>query len=488
MVLAVVTFAASSGVFGVFGLRHASAAAPQLWYNGQPLVNGATITNPVSVQLTGDNLTAGKFYADGTYYTKVTAAAPSFTYPAFSLGSHKLKVVPIAGATNLPALEVVVTVSDQAPDPDPTPDPDPEPDPTPDPTSTACIPAAPVVTNGGRQIAVDTSTQLAAALADARAGDVITLADGIYESTIQLGGYNASFGINRSGTAEAPIVMQGSTNAKIRGNGISGRYGLELYGVSHVILRGFTVFEASKGIILDGSSFVEIDGVQVDNIGEEGVHFRGISHDNVLKNSTLSDLGMRKPRFGEGVYVGSAGDANWERYSCDKPDTSDRNLIENNSIVRARAESVDIKEGTTGTVVRGNTFIGDQSAVPAAPSGENSADSWVDVKGNGALIEGNVGVNSLNHGFETHSPLVSWYTNHPEVPRVLWGANNVFRNNTADVNNAAATSNPEYTGGYGFNILNSVWASGGQHTLGNIVECNNTVVGAAQGFSNIACH
>lgn len=493
VISALVLVAVTIGTVGA-NVRPVSASAPQLFYNGQILLNGMTIANPVALRVSGDGLTAGKFYADGTYYAKVTASAPSFTYPALSLGSHTLKVVPIAGSTNLSSLEVTVTVSDQAPTPNPDPEPEPSPEPTPDPTPvppptpTACIPAAPaVLAGGGRQVAVSNSSQLKAALADARAGDVITLADGVYESSGVFGTYSASFGLTRSGTAEAPIIIQGTAAAKIRGNGTSGRYGLELYGVQHVTLRGFTVFESSKGIVLDGSSFVTIDGVTVDDIGEEGVHFRAISTDNVIKNSTLSDLGLRKYRFGEGVYVGSAGDANWRAYSCDKPDASDRNVIENNTILRARAESVDIKEGATGTIVRGNTFIGDQAAVPAAPFGDNSADSWVDVKGNNSIIENNVGMNSLNHGFETHSPLVSWYKDHPEVPRVVWGAHNVFRNNIADVNNAAAANNPLYTGGYGFKVLNTVSVSGAWHQLGNIVACDNMVTGAALGHSNIAC-
>jgi hypothetical protein len=83
--------------------------------------------------------------------------------------------------------------------------------------------------------------------------------------------------------------------------------------------------------------------------------------------------------------------------------------------------------------------------------------------------------------------MVSWYKDHPEVPRVIWGAHNTFRNNTADVNNAAATTNPAYTGGYGFNVLNTVYVSGGAHQLGNIVECNNAVTGAVLGGSTIAC-
>jgi hypothetical protein len=47
-----------------------------------------------------------------------------------------------------------------------------------------------------------------------------------------------------------------------------------LYGAAHWRLTGFTVAGAKKGIMIDASPFVTIDGVEVRDIGDEGVHFR----------------------------------------------------------------------------------------------------------------------------------------------------------------------------------------------------------------------
>lgn len=59
-------------------------------------------------------------------------------------------------------------------------------------------------------------------------------------------------------------------------------------------------------------------------------------------------------------------------------------------------------------MVRGNNLDG--SSLTGDP------DSWVDVKGNGWLIEENSGANSTQDGFQTHEILDGW------------GTDNVFRN------------------------------------------------------------
>ncbi len=407
-----------------------------------------------------------KFYdiTSGTVFLNKDTTAPyEGTYTSLAPGAHQIQIRHVVNGGSEVRVSASFTVSGTVAG------------------SGSCIPqATAMTTGGGRQVAVSTSADLTAALADARAGDTITLADGTYAgSSIHLGSYYATFGLARSGTATAPITIQGSANAIIDGNGTSGRYAFEMYGASYAVIRGITFNNASKGLVLDGSSNNTIDGVTISNTGAEGIHFRAMSANNTLENSTISDTGVQQPQFGEGIYIGSAGDNNWTVYACDQPDTSDHNSILYNTVLRARAESIDIKEGTTGALIDHNTFIGDESATPPAPSGENSADSWMDVKGNDDVITNNTGTNSLNQGFEVHAPVPAWYKNHPAAPVVAWGSRNTFANNTANVNNSLATGNTQYyTGGYGFNIVGGT---------GNVVNCNNTVSGAVLGFSNVSC-
>jgi hypothetical protein len=84
-----------------------------------------------------------------------------------------------------------------------------------------------------------------------------------------------------------------------------------------------------------------IQGLTVQNIGDEGIHLRSFSSDNLVVGNTVRDTGKRREKFGEGIYIGSAT-SNWEKYSQGRPDRSDRNVVRGNSISATTAESVDI--------------------------------------------------------------------------------------------------------------------------------------------------
>lgn len=327
------------------------------------------------------------------------------------------------------------------------------PPPVSDPDQSLPTPSDPVmVVSTGRQVAVGNSTELRAALIDAQPGDTITMADGVYASSMMAGNYTGSFAITTDGTESNPITLQGSRNAIIDGNGIGGRYGLYLYGADYWNLDGFTVANASKGIVLDGSNHAFLNDIRVSNVGQEAVHFRAFSRYNVIKGSEINGTGKKSAQYGEGVYIGSAN-SNWGTYTGGQPDKSDRNIVINNTFTDFTAEAIDLKEGSTGGYIAGNTFEG------SSISGQNSADSWVDAKGNYYLVENNTGTNTLTDGFQVHTVYAGW------------GANNAFRANTANVN----------ASGYGFNVVST------SMQFGNIIYCSNIVTGAGLGFANVSC-
>lgn len=262
------------------------------------------------------------------------------------------------------------------------------------------------------------------------------------------GTYTGNFEATVSGTESAPITLCGPPEAVLDGGGISKNYVFHLNHASYWRLLGFSVTNGQKGVVADGTVGSLIQGLTVFKMGDEGIHLRTMSTDNTVDGNHVSKTGLLKSKFGEGIYIGSAK-SNWCTYTNCQPDKSDRNVISNNVISETTAESVDIKEGTTGGTLSGNTFDG--SMLSGA-----FADSWVDVKGNNWLIENNTGNNSPNDGFQTHQILDGW------------GTNNIFRNNTANVNGP----------GFGFAFRPS---------LNNVVECNNKVSGAASGLSNISC-
>lgn len=301
-----------------------------------------------------------------------------------------------------------------------------------------------------RVVNVSTAAQLKAALLNAKPGDDIVLADGVYKGRFVI---DAS----ASGTAAHPVIMRGSRDAILDGESIQTGYVLHLQ-ASYWIVGGLTMTNGLKGLMIDGSRHSLIDGVKVYSIGEEAIHLRKFSSQNTIQNSAISDAGLKTPDFGEGIYIGSAK-SNWSVYTNDNPDECDSNKILNNEIgPNITAECIDVKEGTTGGLIKENHF--DATGI----SGANSGDSWMDVKGNGYLVEGNTGTNpggaTFRDGYQVH------------VAMGGWGNNNSFKNNQCTVNAA----------GYGFNIQLS--GSNGTST-GNSVYNNNTVSGAAAGIANI---
>lgn len=242
---------------------------------------------------------------------------------------------------------------------------------------------------------VRTVAQLEAALAAAGPGSVITIADGTYQRD---GGDR--WLAEAEGTESQPITLRGSRQAVLESDGPDGDYGLHVTG-SYWQIEGIAVRNATKGIVLDGSAGTVITGVEVHDIGDEGVHFRACSSDGVLRDSFVHDTGIESPQFGEGVYVGSAS-SNWDKYGCgdDGEDDTEGVLVEGNTFVDIAAEGADLKEGTDSGTARDNVFDN------VGFSGENSADSAVDAKGNGWVITGNTVRNPtglFEDGFQSHA-------------------------------------------------------------------------------------
>ncbi len=317
----------------------------------------------------------------------------------------------------------------------------------PEEASTPPIPANTVL----RTIRVSTATELKAALLNAAPGDDIIMADGVY---------NGKFVIEptANGTAARPITLRGSRAAILDAGSIQTGYVLYLQG-SHWNLKDFTLTNGLKGLMIDGSHNNLIEGLKIFNIGEEALHLRKFSSNNTVQNCEITQTGLKTPDYGEGIYIGSAKN-NWATYTAGNPDRCDSNKSLSNTIgPNITAECIDVKEGTTGGVIHGNKF--DATGI----TGANSADSWMDVKGNGYLIEGNTGNNPggsiFKDGYQTHVAVLGW------------GNDNVFKNNNCTVN----------ASGYGFNIQLS--GSNGTSS-GNRVYMSNTVIGAGSGVSNVA--
>lgn len=293
-----------------------------------------------------------------------------------------------------------------------------------------------------RRVDVGAASELDAALADAAPGDLIVLAPGTYTGRRT---------IRASGTTSDPISLCGPRDAVLTDTSYDGGVVLRLSGASHWLLRGFTVRTALWGIRLEGSSYNHLRDLLVHDIGQEGVAIKSNSSHNVVEGLRVRDTGRRGwnyQQWGEGIYVGS-----WSGHWTDgQPDRSDHNqIIDSHFGPYVTAEHIDIKEGTTGTIIRGNRFDG-----RGLDNSGDRVDAWVLVQGNDGVIENNTGVVSKTHGFRV-------WPGHDGN----WGQRNVFRENSVDLR----------ADGYGFAVQGR----------DNVIRCDNAVANAGSGFSNVPC-
>ncbi|MCD5310812.1 right-handed parallel beta-helix repeat-containing protein [Kineosporia babensis] len=314
-----------------------------------------------------------------------------------------------------------------------------------------------------------TLLELQAAASIAIQGDVISLApDTVYSGKLQLAGLR--------GTAAHPILIQGSATSIIdNGSPSNTGYPLHLDDCHYVHVRGFQVRNSQKGIMVDRSLNCVLEDLEVSQIGHEGIHLRNETSYCIVRRCHVHHTGRIDQRYGEGLYCGTA-QSNWgavQRVPAAMrgyPDVCVGNQFIDCNIHNVTAECMDSKEGTYGCVLRGCTFDGTEI------QGANFADSWVDIKGESWVVEGNTGNVIMTNAFEVHeidnfpaqfrSPYVDGLGN--SHPAVRSGRANIFDGNTG--NAAPAT-------GYGFMV------SLGE---GNVVYDTNNIIGAAAGMSDVA--
>lgn len=321
-----------------------------------------------------------------------------------------------------------------------------------------------------RTVNVATATELYAAIDGAQPGDLINMADGTY----LMDGAQADCTVD--GTADLPIALFGSRKAIITtGDYNNGHYGLHASG-DYWRFLGFRVTNAKKGFVMDGAKFAYIEGLEVDTVGQEAVHFRSASSDGIIKNCVIHDTGLSSPSFAEGVYVGSAV-SNWGtayngvyygENNGTGPDRSDRCQVLDNHIWNTRAEGVDAKEGTVDGLIQGNLFEA------CGWTGANSADSAIDMKGNNWTVAQNTISPLLPDGTvpgDATTPVSSFLDAlQTHVVSTGCGENNIF------TGNILRGTIPGY--------LVSITPSPGTHN--NIVYDDNYGPGAQSGVSNIA--
>jgi len=238
-------------------------------------------------------------------------------------------------------------------------------------------------------IVVNDVVSLRKALLNAKAGDHILIAPGIYEApdtySLEYATMERSiyFYSQSSGTADKPITIESlksDDKAILKGDTTEGSKFILWIKGEYWVIKNISLKTGGKGLVLDEASNSIIDGVEVSNIGDEGIHLRSGSSNCVVKNSIVDGTGLVQPGFGEGIYIGSDRSQHYKyKRECNN------NIIENCTIKNTRAEAVDVKEATTGTIIKNCDIYGGK----ISGTQNNYADSFIDLKGVWAKVFGN---------------------------------------------------------------------------------------------------
>lgn len=268
---------------------------------------------------------------------------------------------------------------------------------------------------------VTTATELKAALKSAGAGDKIVLAAGTYVGNFKLeaGGsqYNPIW-IVAEDTDNMPIINGGDYNNSyaltIDGEGAGG--------IGYIYIQNIKATNGRGGIFVDQADYVTIDGVEVYNIGQAGIHLRDGSQYSIVKNSYIHDTGLYNVKYGEGIYIGSDY-TKWPGTGGSEYDPAvDYAQILNNKIgPNVSAEHIDIKEGSSHAYIIANSF--DAAGMTDILNGGLS---FIDFKGNYTEAAYNTGTQNNNEYFENAFEI--------NEKSAGWGAYNNIHNNTVTFN------------------------------------------------------
>ena len=277
---------------------------------------------------------------------------------------------------------------------------------------------SPAVHADSTQIIVSDSTELTAALKSAKAGDEIILKPGKYLPDPKNGQWRV-FEAVASGKPDQHIILRSEDPddpATLCTTATDSKCALYITG-SYWEIRDLKVSTAGKGIFLAKSEHSVISGCEVSEIGDEAIHIIDDSSYNLVENCFIHDTGLYNAKYGEGVYIGSSKNATEYGFECHY--NTVRNCRFGPNIT---ADHVDIKEYTRGNLVEYCTFDG------TGIMGENGGDSFVEVKGNDAIVRYNTGhrngCEKQRYGFDM-AVLVEG-----------WGQNNKFYDNTLFLDNA----------------------------------------------------
>ncbi len=200
-----------------------------------------------------------------------------------------------------------------------------------------------VATSGAVNGAGFSDTPIETALSTAQPGTVFEFAPGSHDLLMVK---NASGVVITAANPNDPPRF--TSNDYTRGAGIEISASNDI-SISHIMVR-----RALWGVRVEGSHGIELDGLDISDIGQEGIRVTEQSSDVTIKNSRIFDTGNRPGThesgdpyslFGEGIYLGTG--------RGDHDAVSDVRII-NNHISGTSTEAIDVKVPVVDVVIRDN--------------------------------------------------------------------------------------------------------------------------------------
>jgi len=204
------------------------------------------------------------------------------------------------------------------------------------------------------------NTPIDTALRQADPGTIFAFASGQHD-TVELDNVN--------GTSSRPIVLAAAdpSNPPVFS---SGRYdqgaGVLVENSSHVVLRDLATRKTLWGIRVAGSDNVDIEGANINDVGQEGIRVTQRSSHVSITGSTIQNTGQRPGThssgdpyslFGEGIYLGTGNDTSDEVHHIE---------VRNNRISQTTSEAIDVKQPVHNVTVANNTISNIRTATSGA--------------------------------------------------------------------------------------------------------------------------
>jgi hypothetical protein len=295
-----------------------------------------------------------------------------------------------------------------------------------------------------RLVDVATSAALDAALSGAQPGDLIRLQlNTVFSSA-------APRFAPAKGTKAAPIVVLGDRTCVVtKPTGTASMWLLD--GAHWWTLDGFVLdgggTTTNSTLRVFGSRCCTFRDLKVGNSGQEACAVRGHSKFNRFLFCEFDQTGqVGDLKYGEALYLGRSS-SDWVGGLPDRTDyTEVLYCVFGDNIT---SDSIDIKAGTTGTLVVGCVFSNAGHAREG--SDDLGFEAPIAVRGNNAVLRDNHFHKLIKDGVKV------------ELSEPGWGNNNVFRGNRFDLSEATASTR------YGVRVSGS--------TSGNIVYNDNTQIG-----------